>query len=369
MRNKQEIFGIEWDDEYIGGKIMERHPIPLRAPAAEPRILLSPKPFRKSRHFGAFLICCALFVAGFALTALWRNADGSFLGKNEETTLQEEEKLPPVLLPNTPTVPEEIVIPNGATPIVTYDLSHTGQGIGYLNNETFYSPNVEALLKTDVTVSRTQEPLVLVLHTHTSEGYLSQNAPYLEGDLGELTYTEDETRNMLAVGKAFIKGLNKKGITAIHCTVMHDASGLSGSYERAAESIQFFREQYPSIRYVVDLHRDAIMTVEGEYVRAVSEVEGESIAQILPVVGSNAGGWEHDTWEGNLALALQLRQMLNQNDSALCRPVMIKRSTYNQEMAPYAILLEIGTGANSIDEAIAAATVAGEAFANVILGH
>lgn len=348
---------------------MERHPIPSNAPAAEPRILLYPKPFRKSRHFGAFLICCALFVAGFALTALWKNAEGSFLGKKEETTSKEENILPSPGIHGDTTVPDEIVIPDGATPIVSLDLSYAEKGVEYLNNETFYNPNVSELLKTDVATSPTQEPLVLVLHTHTSEGYLSQNATYIDGDLGKITYTEDEEFNMLAVGKAFIAGLNKKGITAIHCTVMHDEAGLSGSYERAAQSIQFFREHYPSIRYVVDLHRDAILTADGEYVRAVTEVEGKSVAQILPVVGSDAGGWEHDAWEGNLSLALQLRQMLNQNNNALCRPVMIKRSTYNQEMAPYAILLEIGTGANSIDEAIAAATLTGEAFAKVILGY
>ena len=348
---------------------MERHPIPSNAPAAEPRILLYPKPFRKSRHFGAFLICCALFVAGFALTALWKNAEGSFLGKKEETTSKEENILPSPVIPDDTIVPDEIVIPDGATPIVSLDLSYAEKGVEYLNNETFYNPNASALLKTDITASPTYEPLVLVLHTHTSEGYLSQNATYIDGDLGKITYTEDEEFNMLAVGKAFIAGLNKKGITAIHCTVMHDEAGLSGSYERAAQSIRFFREHYPSIRYVVDLHRDAILTADGEYVRAVTEVEGKSVAQILPVVGSDAGGWEHDAWEGNLSLALQLRQMLNQNNNALCRPVMIKRSTYNQEMAPYAILLEIGTGANSIDEAIAAATLAGEAFAKVILGY
>ncbi len=349
---------------------MERHPIPSNAPAAEPQILLSPKPFRKSRHFGAFLICCALFVAGFALTALWRNTDGNLWGRGDGTTLpQEENTLPPITPPTEPSAPEEIVIPDGATPIVTYDLSHLGQGIGYLNNETFYKPNINELLKTDVTSALTQEPLVLVLHTHTSEGYLSDTATYLEGDLGEITYTREEERNMLAVGRAFISALNKNGITAIHCTVMHDESGLAGSYGRAAESIRFFREHYPSIRYVVDLHRDAILTSEGEYVRAATEIEGKSVAQILPVVGSNAGGWEHDAWEGNLALALQMRQVLNQNNTALCRPVMIKSATYNQEMAPFAILLEIGTGANSIDEALAAATLAGEAFAKVILSY
>ena len=348
---------------------MERHPILARTPTTESHIPLFPKPFCKSRHFGAFLICCALFVAGFALTALWHNADGSLLQKPEETSILEENNLPNLPVPTPPLQNGEIVIPEGATPIVTYDLSYVDRGIGYLNNETSYKPNVSELLKTDVSVSFVKEPLVLVLHTHTSEGYLSNNAAYIQGDLGEMTYAQEEDRNMLTIGKAFISGLNKKGITAIHCTVMHDASGLAGSYERAAESIRFFREHYPSIQYVVDLHRDAILTANGEYIRAVTEIDGESVAQILPVVGSNAGGWEHEDWEGNLSLALQLRQILNQNDHALCRPVMLKSATYNQEMAPYAILLEIGTGANSIDEAIAAATLAGEAFAKVILGY
>ncbi len=349
---------------------MERHPIPSNAPATEPQIRLSPKPFRKSRHFGAFLICCALFVAGFAITALWQNRDGSFLGKEEGTTLSAEDTNPPsVSPPSNPPFSEEIVIPDGATPVVSYDLSYTQKGIDYLNNETFYKPNINTLLTTEVASKPTDEPLVLVLHTHTSEGYLLESSSYLQGDVGALTYTQDEERNVLAIGKAFIASLNKNGITAIHCTVMHDASGLAGSYERAAESIQFFLTHYPSIRYVVDLHRDAILTAEGEYVRAVTEIGGKSVAQILPVVGSNAGGWTHDAWEGNLALALLLRRELNKNDAALCRPVMLRNHTYNQELAPFAILLEIGTGANSIGEAIAAATLAGEAFAKVILSH
>ena len=348
---------------------MERHPILANTPAKEVQIPLSPKPFRKSRHFGAFLICCALFVAGFALTALWRDVEGNFFPKENETLPKEENTLPPIVnVPENP-IPEEAPIPKGATAIVTYDLSYLEKGIAYLNNQTDYIPDVIELLKADVTTKHTQEPLVLVLHTHTSEGYLSKTERYLEGDLGEVTYTEDESRNMLAIGKAFVSALDKNGIAAIHCTVMHDDSGLSGSYERAAESIRFFREHYPSIRYVVDLHRDAILTADGEYVRATGEVAGEDVAQILPVVGSNAGGWQHDTWEGNLALALQLREELNQGERNLCRPVMLKKATYNQEMAPYAILLEIGTGANSIDEAIAAATLAGEAFAKVILSY
>ena len=62
---------------------MERHPILSQVPSAEPHIHLTPKPFQKSRHFGSFLICCALFVAGFALTMLWRNADENFFDREK----------------------------------------------------------------------------------------------------------------------------------------------------------------------------------------------------------------------------------------------------------------------------------------------
>ena len=82
-----------------------------------------------------------------------------------------------------------------------------GQGIGYLNNETFYSPNVNALLELDITTPMVEEPLVLVLHTHTSEGYLADVSTYFGGDIGEITYTKNEEHNMLAVGKAFVLAL------------------------------------------------------------------------------------------------------------------------------------------------------------------
>ena len=121
---------------------MELHPILQNTPAAETSVRITPTPFRKFRHFGAFLICCALFVAGFALTALWRNADGEFW-KREEGTTPPENTLPPQLdLPNDAPIPDKILIPEGATPIVDYDLAYIGKGVGYINNETFYKPNV-----------------------------------------------------------------------------------------------------------------------------------------------------------------------------------------------------------------------------------
>ena len=79
------------------------------------------------------------------------------------------------------------------------------------------------------------------------------------------------------------------------------------------------------------------------------------------MVGSTWGGEENPNWEGNLALALQLRKQLNEVYGNLCRPPYLKSSTYNQELAPYSLLLEVGACGNSLQEAKRSAlAVAGE---------
>lgn len=342
---------------------MGMHPIAVQNGATNtPRVALSPHPYRRSRYIGLLLIFCAVFVAGFAVTEIWRAQDRTLQGGDVvgESTVQNDALLPPM------TEPPSFHIPDGATPIVVRDLSATEFGPFYINNATAYQPSLEALMERDVSSSITEAPLVLILHTHTSEGYVSNVTEYFEGDVGDVTYTKQEERNVLAVGKVLTKTLKEKGITALHCTVMHDQPSLGGSYKRAAESIRFFLEQYPSIRYVIDLHRDAVMTEKGEYVRAVAETSDGTVAQVMPVVGSDSGGTLCENWEGNLALALQLRSALNAEGASVCRPIYLRNSTYNQELAPFSLLLEIGTGGNCIEEAERAAVLVGEALAKLI---
>ena len=50
----------------------------------------------------------------------------------------------------------------------------------------------------------------------------------------------------------------------------------------------------------------------------------------------------------------------------LCRPVSLRNSSYNQELAKYALILEIGTAANSVEEAKRAAVLVGETLADLI---
>ena len=69
------------------------------------------------------------------------------------------------------------------------------------------------------------------------------------------------------------------------------------------------------------------------------------------VVGSDWAGDAHPEWQNNLSLALKLREKLNGECENICRPVYLKPNTYNQELAPYSLLIEVGAEGNSLTEA------------------
>lgn len=341
--------------------------------------------FQKRRSFFAlFLIACALLVGAFALTYLWADGGDNWLGggtppleSNAESDDAGTEASPSETERESDTASETDAAreteeatdgsPAG-TPIRTVELSR-GAALTYINNESVHLPNAEALLARDVSSPPSEEPLVLILHTHTSEGYASGEQPWIEGVLGETTYTSDGERSVLAAGRALSDTLRACGVGTIHCTTVHDGDGLRGAYASSAESVRFFLSLYPSIRYVIDLHRDAILDADGAYLRTVSELPEGECAQVMAVVGSDGSGTPCDNWEGNLALALQLRRALNGEVGSVCRPVTLRNSSYNQELGAYALLLEIGTGGNSVSEAERTARLVGRALARLILGN
>ncbi len=357
---------------------MKRKALQEQLSAPTERISLESSTRSKYRFLAVFLICCGLFLAAFAVSAVYlrtergeslaERLDGLFGGTGTESSGQNDPSggastTPPT--DGTEQVPTPI--PEGATAIVTLDLSRPDLGRDYIHNETVYDPDVNALLSHPIGRQESMSPpTVLVVHTHTSEAYLPSGTQYVEGSVGDRTYSQAESENVLSVGSILCQRLNEKGITAIHCTVMHDASGLGGSYARSAETVKRYLELYPNIEYVIDLHRDAVTTATGELVRAVGNDTEDAIAQILAVVGSDGNGTEHDRWVDNLALALQLREALNGTYPGLCRPVSLRNASFNQELAPYSILLEIGTCANSPEEAKRAAVLLADALAELI---
>lgn len=255
-------------------------------------------------------------------------------------------------------------VPEGETAIIPMDLSLSSGGNTYIYNSTGYSPDTKALLAgsfntsgTPVYISNNSAPLVLIVHTHGTEAYSKNGAISYLDDGSEVARSENISQNVVSVGAVMADILNRNGIPTLHCTIMHDKIQYKDSYARAEATIKEYLAKYPSIKLVIDLHRDAVVKSTGELVRPVTLVDSEATAQVMCVVGSDWGGEACPSWQNNLALALKLRDALNKKYENLCRPSYLRASTYNQELAPFSLLLEVGASGNSLEEAQRAASL------------
>ena len=278
-----------------------------------------------------------------------------------ETTTDPEESLLPPKESQEPPPKEDAPLKDGQHPILNMDMSLLSYGKNYIYNNTSLSPSITELSSAEIkNYYKQNAPLVLVIHTHGTEGYMPDGATYYTDNV-EIARTENTNENMIAIGKEFVRVLEENGVSTIHCTIMHDKESYRESYSRAAESIAKYLKEYPSIKYIFDLHRDSLMRSTGELISAVTSIDGESCAQIMPVIGSGFGGWEE-----NMTFALKLRNKLNDEFVNLCRPVCLRESNYNQNMSAVSVLLEIGTSGNTLKEAKKAAAMTAQAIAELI---
>lgn len=266
------------------------------------------------------------------------------------------------------------LVPDGHIPIVPMDLSLSQYGSCYINNSTGYTPNVSELLSKKLEdflgsgvnlLTENKMPKVLIVHTHGTESYSPEGAISCpEENVG--MRSSDITQNVVGLGKIIADTLNSAGIPTAHCTVMHDSIQYKDSYARAEEAIRAYIKKYPSIELVIDIHRDAIMRSSGEIIRPVAQHEDEVLSQAMILVGSDWNGQACPGWENNLSLALKLRSLLNSKCYNLCRPVNLKGNTYNQELAKYSLLIEIGASGNSLAEAQRSAEFIAECLVELI---
>ena len=126
-------------------------------------------------------------------------------------------------------------------------------------------------------------PLVLIVHTHGTEAYSDPAAPWYDPER-EVARSSDKNKNVVHIGRLMADILNENGISTIHCDVMHDAESYSGSYERSAETVKKYLSQYPSIKYIIDVHRDAVVKSSGELV--IKSHSGPKSAEPVFTIGS-----------------------------------------------------------------------------------
>ena len=259
-------------------------------------------------------------------------------------------------------------VPAGKYAIVPTDLS--AKDACEVKNSTSFDldmAEVAAAAKLRPAEEVTDEPLVLIVHTHGTEAF-SEEGSVCYGDGYNEPRSTDTAKNVVAVGRALCEALNKAGIPTLQCETMHDRESYIAAYERSAETVARYLEKYPSIRYVLDVHRDSLIRGDRTKLRPVTLYDGKPCAQLMMLVGSDEKGAGSYDWMGNLTLAEGIQQHLVADTLGVARPLCLRGASYNQQLAAHGLLVEIGSCGNSLSEAKNAARAFAAAFAKVLGG-
>ena len=215
-------------------------------------------------------------------------------------------------------------------------------------------PDLESLLARPLQWDlQSGDPAVLILSTHSTESYTQADEPYVESSGWR---TLDKDYNMLSIGDRVAGLLEEAGIAVIRDRELHDYPSYNGSYVHARASISKYLEEYPSIRLILDLHRDAAGDGSSQ-MRTLAKADGQDSAQLMIVLGTN-----HDGYEDNLSLALKLHAQLESRHPGIMRPLQLRSQRFNQDLSPGALLVEVGAAGNTHAEAHIAAEKLAEAI-------
>ena len=270
----------------------------------------------------------------------------------------------PEELPEVTAAPEDIV---GRTLLPTSGEGYDGaQGV-YIENRPGLDLDVAALAQAQLTLDLPEEgPQVLIIHTHGSEAYTPDGTDTYVAT-GECRTTDTE-KSVVRVGDEIAKVLTEMGLTVVHDTGLYDYPEYNGAYDRSLAAVEGWLAQYPTIQVVLDVHRDALIGADGTVYKPITTINGESCAQVMLVMGSNAL-YDHPGWLENLALAVQVQKEMNTLWPTLARPIGLRENRYNQQTAPGAMLVEVGSHGNTLQEALAAARMFARALGAVLLEY
>ena len=256
------------------------------------------------------------------------------------------------------TLGESPLLLSARTLVPTDPSGYTVCGRAYISNTTDHTLDVTALTDTFDAELADDGPQILILHTHGSEAYTP--AAGTEVVWSGNHRTTDSRYNVVQVGDEMADVFSEAGISVLHDRTLYDYPSYNEAYDRSLAAIESYLAQYPSLRFILDVHRDAIEDSQGNEYKVVSSIDGVgTAAQLTLVVGSDGSGLPHPNWMENLKLAVALQEDLLTSYPTLMRPILLRNSRYNQHATTGSLLVEVGAAGNSPEEA----ALAGRLFA------
>lgn len=274
-----------------------------------------------------------------------------------------EEPIPPAQTDDSP-------MPEGMVPVEEVFYGQ-GSGNGYVQSGAGSIRNCTELSAEEIAAETMQalpfsvelnsdEPQVLIMHTHATESYETVDRAWCDPNYS--ARNTDTSQNMVAVGAEMARTLNAAGINTLQDATLHDYPSYNGSYEKSNATVRSYLEKYPSIKVVLDVHRDAIQREDGTRVKPVVEIDGQKAAQVMIICGADLNG-NLPNFKQNLRFASRWQDQMETLYPGLARPVLFDYRYYNQDLTTGSLLIEMGGHGNTLQEAIYSARLVGKALA------
>ena len=220
--------------------------------------------------------------------------------------------------------------------------------------------NGKVLLNMNLKLEKTKEPQILIYHTHGSESYR-----------GSRKGRKSDT--VIGVGDVLTKKLRQKNIAVLHDRNIYDVKNgkeeRSKAYNYAAKAIEENLKKYPSIRVVIDLHRDGV----NEKTKLVTTQKGRKMAQIMffngmsrTAANGNIKYLKNPNKQMNLAFSLQLQAKAAKKYPGFTRKIYMKGYRYNLHYRGRSLLVEVGAQNNTLSQAKASMSLLAELLNNVL---
>ena len=215
--------------------------------------------------------------------------------------------------------------------------------------------------KADLNIIDKSQPTVLIFHTHTTEAYEVLDRGWYSTDFP--TRSKNSNTSVVRVGVAIQQRLEAAGFVVLHDTQIHDLS-YNGSYAHSRISVDNYKSKYPSLKVIIDVHRDGIQQSDGTKIKPVTSINGKKASQIMIITGCQDGKvTEFPDWQQNLVFALQLQKKAEDLYPGLMRPVFFAPRKYNMDTSHCGVLLEVGSDANTLEEAVYSGGLIGNSLA------
>lgn len=229
------------------------------------------------------------------------------------------------------------------------DFGEDSKGI-YLPEDVVIDSIVGEDLPSDLQLPSTiafeaNKPQILIYHTHGTESY----KPASEGNY----HTLNKEHSVIRIGEIMAEEFKKRGYEVIHDTTYHDYPSYNGSYLRSESTVKEILKKNPSIKVILDVHRDGYDHIDTDPNRntIISNNQflwdGKTSSKFQLVIGSaTPNRKEVETF------AKYIKAYSDIMYPGFSKPILVKPyGSFNQFLSNHYALLEVGSNANTIEEA------------------